>query len=609
MTALRRVLVRSGVPLLALAVFAMLLGFSLMRLSQVERDMRIDATQNMLWVISRAHVASLRLGEAVAKHVPAQSGSADLELRYNVFVSRLTLLDEGPQRRRMEALGLATELDALAQRTGELPALLAALKAGEVAAAAPVHAILEPLSGFLGRAANAAMVAEWDALGLRLDTYRDQLWQIIASLAAISLAGGVLSVRLLLAVREARQRTDQLQREKAFSQLLIGSSGEGILAVDGEQRCTVWNEAMTRLFGWPAHRAAGQPLRDISGFFEVERVGSAVREALAGRSAAVLGQAYFQPGQDTPLYLDLRCFSLRDGTRIVGAILLVSDVTARHLAQTELARHRDHLEELVRARTIELNEALERERATSELYRNFAAMVSHQFRTPLAVIDSAMQRLMRRADRLEPEEVVERARRSREAIERLTRLVASTLDAARIDAGQIEVNTAAHDIGRLVAMLCERHADSHPERDIILIDRAGPAATAQCDPTHAEHILTNLLANAVKYSVPGTPVTVTLAHADAEIRCDVSNQGRISPADRDQLFERYFRGENANGLPGIGIGLHMARTLARLQGGDVRLLPSSGSEVTFRLALPVPDSAQAVRSADADAGRDLELPA
>src|SRR5690606_8663373 len=109
-----------------------------------------------------------------------------------------------------------------------------------------------------------------------------------------------------------------------------------------------------------------------------------------------------------PLYVDIRCFSLRDGARIIGAILLVSDVTERRAAQKEIADHRDHLEQLVEARTQELDAALTRERATAELYQNFGTMISHQFRTPLAIVDSTLHRLMRRRDKLTPEEVLER---------------------------------------------------------------------------------------------------------------------------------------------------------------------------------------------------------
>src|SRR5690606_15606306 len=384
--------------------------------------------------------------------------------------------------------------------------------------------------------------------------------------------GAILCIHFLLAIRDARQRTRLLNKEKAFSQLLIGSSGEGIVAVDLERRCTVWNEAAERLFGRSGAQTIGATLSDVSGFFQIDRIEQAISKALEGQPAALLDQPFFPAGEIEPLYVDLRCFSLRDGARIIGSILLVSDVTQRRAAQREIARHRDHLEHLVQARTQELDAALTRERATAELYRNFGTMISHQFRTPLAIVDSALQRLMRRSDRLSPAEVLERGGRARQAISRLIRLVESTLDAARLDTGQIEIRAQFCDLGQLAADLCARQTEQTPEKWIAIELRGEEAAIAYCDPVHAENILVNLLSNAVKYSPADTPIRVAVSIAGDGVECAISNIGCIAcPAERDALFERYFRGSNAEGHPGIGIGLYMARTLARMQNGDVRL--------------------------------------
>src|SRR5690606_40992461 len=99
-----------------------------------------------------------------------------------------------------------------------------------------------PFDAMLTQAANRAMVADWDDLGGKLDTSRHQLWQIIISVLGISLAGAVLSTHFLLTLTDARRRTRLLDKEKAFSELLIDSSGEAIIALDLERRCTVWNE-------------------------------------------------------------------------------------------------------------------------------------------------------------------------------------------------------------------------------------------------------------------------------------------------------------------------------------------------------------------------------
>lgn len=594
-----RALLGVALPVSAIVIFVALLAFSLMRLSDLERDMRIEATQNMLWVISRAHISSLQLGEAVVGSVAGEVDHAQMELRYNVFLSRLALLDEGPQRRRMEALGATSALDALRGSLADLGSLLMSARPEVIPR---IRALLVPYNAALTEAANKAMVAEWDDLGATLDTTRKQLWQIIISMIGISLAGTVLCVHFLLAIRDARQRTRLLNKEKAFSELLIGSSGEGIIAVDMDRRCTVWNEAAERLFGVTADVATGAILSEISGFFEVGRIEQAISDALQGRAVALLDQPFFPSHQSNPLYVDLRCFSLRDGGRIIGMILLMSDVTERRAAQREIANHRDHLEQLVQARTQELDAALTRERATADLYRNFGTMISHQFRTPLALVDSALQRLMRRRDRLTPEEILERGEEARSAVARLVRLVESTLDAARLDAGQIEVRSQLCDLGDLVAEICSRSTENTGSGRITVTLPDGASPIAYCDPVHAEHILTNLLSNAVKYSPAKTPISITLTDSGTQIECIVANTGpQEGSFEREALFERYYRGSNTEGRPGIGVGLYMARALARLQGGDVQLQNSEPGMV--RMAMLLPSSASGSGSVTAMALR------
>lgn len=582
-----RALLGVALPVSAIAIFVVLLAFSLMRLSDIERNMRIEATQNMLWVISQAHISSLQLSEAIADNAAGEADHAQTELRLNIFLSRLALLDDGPQRRRMEALGALAPLDELRENLDELGSLL---KSPSSATMPRIRALLDPYNATLTEAANKAMVAEWDDLGATLDVTRKQLWQIIISMIGISLAGSMLCVHFLLAIRDARQRTRLLNKEKAFSELLIGSSGEGIIAVDMDRRCTVWNEAAERLFRVGADRATGGALGELSGFFAVDRVEQAIDDALQGKAVTLLDQPFFPLYQTVPLYVDLRCFSLRDGERIIGTILLVSDVTKRRAAQREIADHRDHLEQLVQARTQELEAALTRERATADLYRNFGTMISHQFRTPLALVDSALQRLIRRREQLTPAEIRERGSQTRSAIARLVQLVESTLDAAQLDAGQIEVRSQACDLGRLVADICARQEDDMSWRRISVPLPDGVSPVAYCDPVHAEHILTNLLSNAVKYSPKETPITVSFACDGSHITCIVINivspRGAFVP---DSLFDRYYRGSNTEGCPGIGVGLYMAKALARLQGGDVQLQDSESG--TVRMAMSLPHSA------------------
>lgn len=570
-------------PLAAVLVFAVLLTFSLIRMFEVENAMRVEAEQNMLWVLHQGEVAALRLAETVAR---VELGEADLDeisLRFDILISRMALLNDGPQRRFVEKLGFDEDLDRLNAAINTIAPLAAGFAPGD---GSRLRVALAPFSRLFGRAANAAMIADWDALGGRLETYRNQLRQTIASLIGIMIAGAILMITLVLALRLSRQRNRMLRRERDFSALLISSSGEGILAVDGAKQCTMWNDAVAGMVGKPAEQTVGRTLAEVAGFFDTVQIRQGVARAFNGETTQLTLQPLFRHNCSAPLYVDLRFFPMRNDGKIVGAILFLHDASDRHAAQQKSAQDRDRLEEQVAERTRDLDNALKRERSAADLYRNFAAMVSHQFRTPLAVADSALQRLIRRGPHAEPQEVAERAGRARTAIAGLTRLVESTLDAARLDAGQIGARRVKCDLAEIVATVCARQRAAAPDRRIIIRQAEIGKSRVLCDPAHAEQVLENLLSNAIKYATAESDVSVVL-HGDAErLFCDVQNAGNQVPeGDRARLFQRNYRGANSVGIAGTGIGLFMARTLARMQGGDVTL-QQGGDEVTFRMMLP-----------------------
>lgn len=571
-------------PLVAVAAFAVLLTFSLVRMIRVEADMRVEAEQNMLWVMHQSEAAARRLGETVLLAELGEADTAEIALRLDILRSRIALLNDGPQRRFVDSIELGDDLDRL---TGLLGGIGTLPEGADEIWASRLRAALVPFPTFFARAANKAMIAEWDELGGRLETYRDQLRKTIAGLIGIMVAGATLAAALVFSLRNSRQRNRMLRRARDFSGLLIASSGEGIAAVDKAGRCTLWNGAMAAMMGRRAEQAIGSPLAKVAGFFEVASIRDGVTRALAGESRQLRLQPLFRDTEETPDYVDLRFFPMRDGTRIVGAIIFMQDASDRYAADRKDAETRARLEHLVAERTRKLDDALRRESSAADLYRNFAAMISHQFRTPLAVADSALQRLIRRGSRADPDEVADRAGRARGAIAGLTRLVDSTLHAARIEAGEVGARREACDLVPIVTAVCDQQRVAVPETRISIA--APAAAPVLCDPAHAEQVLKNMVSNAVKYAPPGSEVSVALCGGAQGVNCDIGNTGAgIAPSDRPRIFERNFRGANSVGSPGTGVGLFIARALARMQGGDLALLPCDDGTV-FRLSLPRPE--------------------
>src|SRR5690606_19889834 len=109
-------------------------------------------------------------------------------------LSRMSLLEQGPQRRQVEVFGFADRLDTLRETLPELKSRMAALRPGDTDNAWQIEQLLAPFSTTLGLAANKAMVTEWENTGNKLDDVREQLWQLIVSLVGILVAGVALIV-------------------------------------------------------------------------------------------------------------------------------------------------------------------------------------------------------------------------------------------------------------------------------------------------------------------------------------------------------------------------------------------------------------------------------
>ena len=242
--------------------------------------------------------------------------------------------------------------------------------------------------------------------------------------------------------------------------------------------------------------------------------------------------------------------------------------------------------------TSELEAALEHERQLTAEQRNFVSMTSHEFRTPLTIIDGHAQRLLRTSGRADPEEVADRAARIRGAVERMTSIMNGLLGASRLLDGSEKARPIEFDLGPLVHEVCQMHRESLPPVRIEETDvRVGAPLVG--DPTLIFHAVSNLVANAVKYSRPGESVEVRLSEAQGERVVSVLDRGAgIDPADREHLFERYFRGRNATTVAGTGVGLHLVAFAAKLHDGRIEVADREGGGTCFTLRLPVRQAAE-----------------
>jgi signal transduction histidine kinase len=229
--------------------------------------------------------------------------------------------------------------------------------------------------------------------------------------------------------------------------------------------------------------------------------------------------------------------------------------------------------------------------ATEQRRSHLVAEVTHELRTPITVIRGHAEALLDGV--MAPTEEVF-ATISDEAT-RLQRMVDDLTTLSRADEGVLAIDMRELDLAELATRAAERLRPQFEHEGVSLtVEPVAGSMMVLGDDDRLVQVVTNLLGNALGHTPSGGTVTVRAARDDDTVWVDVADSGEgITEGDEERVFERFYRGASSGSTtgrparPGRGIGLTIARSLARAHGGDVRIVPRRpGSGATFRISLP-----------------------
>lgn len=420
---------------------------------------------------------------------------------------------------------------------------------------------------------------------------------------------------------------------------LLELADEGLLTTDVNLVITNCNHWIETHSGRLAADLKSQPLFSAFPELELRGLDHYYRVALSGQ-VTVLAQALHgclldlpaPPGQTafTRMQQSARIAPLVDDNgNVVGTVTVIEDVTERVAGEDELRRQVHALE----AAAIALAESEARQAALAaeneRLYREardavrareqFLSIASHELRTPITVIQGYVQGLVRLVDRkltdgtgMSDSVVLERSRlnntlaRIDRATRRLGILVRQLLDLSRLLQDRVEIVSERIDLASLLAgvtdgLAAPRGEDSgYPPGVRVALELPPEGVWGQWDPGQIEQVLVNLLDNAMKYSLPGGRVYVSLrrepgasdgaAGAGPHAHVVVRDEGiGIPPEEQSSLFQPFTRASNAtsSALFGLGLGLAISQTIVARHRGRIWAEssgPNQGS--TFHVMLP-----------------------
>jgi PAS domain S-box-containing protein len=323
---------------------------------------------------------------------------------------------------------------------------------------------------------------------------------------------------------------EEVVRQRAHERAVIDGSADGIAVLDGAGYVLQWNPAADRLTGVSAGQVAGRPPP-----FPLPEPGEKLTHRLRnGR------------------WLDVLCNRLDDSDE---RVLDFRDVTAAK----------------------ELEEAKDL----------FLATTSHELRTPITVVQGFASTLARRWEKLPDPDRHSAVQTIAERAGSLGRLVEHLLLGSRAGAEQLAVSNGPFDLAAMVAGSASGFR-SLSDKHTLDTDIPEQMPAAYGDELATDIIIGQLLENAYKYSPEGGTVTVRATVCDDQIEVAVSDQGiGIAPGDHERIFERFVQGETGDRrrFGGIGLGLYIARRLARAQAGELTALSLPEGGTMMRLSL------------------------
>ena len=372
----------------------------------------------------------------------------------------------------------------------------------------------------------------------------------------------VVTVLIQAAAVTARHQTlDEFELLSRRLEGILHSAADGIFGLDEEGRTTFANPAVLAITGYETADLVGNCVHDFLQHTRLDGTphrfkDSAIYATLHDGIVREAMEENFRRKDGTSFPVEYTVTPLREDGRQSGAVVVFRDVSERH----EVERLKDE----------------------------FTAVISHELRTPLTSIRGSLGLLTSGVFGSLPEKGQRMLDIAVSNTDRLVRLINDILDIERIESGAVSMVRGSTSAAALMTQAGEVMETLADDAGVTLsVDPV--TAELWADPDRIMQTLTNLLANAIKFSPEGATVWLRAERSGEEVLVSVADQGRGIPADRlDAIFERFQQVDSSDSRDkgGTGLGLPICRSIVHQHGGDIWVESTVGEGSTFFFTLP-----------------------
>ena len=398
------------------------------------------------------------------------------------------------------------------------------------------------------------------------------------------------------------ERTKELARERNTVQRYLDIAGVMLIVFDINARIVMINHKGVEILGLPENRLIGMNwFESFLPMAEQRIVGDVFSQLIAGNSEFIehFENRIFNSASHEVWISWNNVLLKNEAGEITGILSSGEDITARKMTEIELIRHRDHLEERVRERTIALSIAKEAAETANQAKSSFLANMSHELRTPMDAIIGLTHMLAR--NNIDPGQR-DKLSKINGAANHLLSLLNDVLDLSKIEANKLVLENTPFRVDLIVSNIESLSNDKLESKSLQLVERIAPGLNNLSllgDSLRLQQVLLNFVGNAIKFTERGViTITAEIRENDPQsvlLYFEVSDTG-IGIAD-DALPRLFAPFEQADGsttrkFGGTGLGLAISKRLIHLMGGEVgvRSVPGTGSTFWFTVRCNKSDS-------------------
>jgi PAS domain S-box-containing protein len=438
------------------------------------------------------------------------------------------------------------------------------------------------------RAAHLAGIDEWirssdhgtlnkrmEIVGLRRD---GEEFPMELSISVSRANGESSTTKFIRDLSEEKRAEAEKQRLADHIRLLLDSTGEGIYGIDTNGRCTFVNQAACKILGYTQGEMLAQNMHELihhthpDGSYADAVLCPIFRSFITGIGCRMDDDVFWKRG-GVQVPVAYSAFPIMNGSSVVGTVVTFSDITERKWAEQELLAAKEMAERANHAKS------------------EFLARMSHEIRTPLNGVVGMI-------DLLSATELSSGQRRyaqlARDSSDLLLSVINDILDFSKIEAGKVEIEETDFDLHQLAEDLVELLSPMAAKKKLALACFLRPEVPRHVigDPTRIRQVLTNLINNALKFTLKGyVSVRGTAQSSDdgqVVVRIEVRDTGIGIPADRiDRLFKSFAQVDTSTTrqFGGTGLGLAISKRLVELMGGEIGVTSEPGQGTTFWFTL------------------------